>query len=174
MRIEISGVKFDVLNTKVECGAENCCTATGTVNGEVVSVKYSGAVYAEYGGKLSAKPWLRQARLDLVRKYIESGKMRKVADTEMSAEKLIVFVDTTFRDRLEKTGLRILFEYDGGFNVAAPMGFRREPMSLGRFYYGKTPQVTAVNEIKKNMEALKLLSTETEKINELFGKIESA
>lgn len=58
----------DVKTSKI---AEGIVLTTGYVSGKLISLHYSGEMFSQYGS-VDAKPWLKQVREDLVRKYIET------------------------------------------------------------------------------------------------------
>lgn len=59
-----------IRNTHIVSLGNGTCIATGEVDGVVVTVKYEGTVTTNHTGEVhEAKPWLRQARKDLLERY---------------------------------------------------------------------------------------------------------
>ena len=78
--------------------------AVGTVDGKVLTMKYSAEAASMYGIS-DAKPFLRQVREDLVRKYVDTyggdnAKVRKVKPT--------IKVDSNFLDLLKAAGFDVV------------------------------------------------------------------
>ena len=78
--------------------------AVGTVEGKVLTMKYSAEAASMYGIS-DAKPFLRQVREDLVRKYVDTygdgnAKIRKVKPT--------IKVDDNFIDLLKAAGFDVI------------------------------------------------------------------
>ena len=84
----VNGVVVE--NTHVIKNADGSAVAVGIINGNTVSVYYSGILVSRFG-ETSGKPWLRKVREDLVAEY------RK---TEMEPAVGIAQVDDAFLRRL--------------------------------------------------------------------------
>ena len=92
---------FDVRTYKLGNGI---IQAVGTVEGKVLTMKYSAEAASMYGIS-DAKPFLRQVREDLVRKYVDTygdgnAKIRKVKPT--------IKVDDNFIDLLKAAGFDVI------------------------------------------------------------------
>lgn len=66
----VNGNGSRIRNTHIVNLGNGTCIATGEVDGVVVTVKYEGTVTTNHTGEVhEAKPWLRQARKDLLERY---------------------------------------------------------------------------------------------------------
>ena len=115
--------------------------AVGTVDGKVLTMKYSAEAASMYGIS-DAKPFLRQVREDLVHKYVDTyggngDKVRKITPT--------IKVDDNFLDLLKAAGFDVITGVVGlpyGVNVCIT----------------DMTQIDAINAIKRGIvksEALK-------------------
>ena len=147
---------FDVRTYKLGNGI---IQAVGTVDGQVLTMKYSAEAASMYGIS-DAKPFLRQVREDLVRKYVDTygddnAKIRKVKPT--------IKVDENFLDLLKAEGFDVIAGVVGlqyGVNVCIT----------------DMTQIDAINAIKRGIvksEALraKAEAEERAEIKRLFEEL---
>lgn len=69
IQVSVDGSKMHYVRDVRVKRSENAAVASGYVSGKYVIVTYTGEVTSDFGVS-EAKPWLRQVRRDLVRKYI--------------------------------------------------------------------------------------------------------
>lgn len=133
---------FDVRTYKLGNGI---IQAVGTVDGKVLTMKYSAEAASMYGIS-DAKPFLRQVREDLVHKYVDTyekgGKVRKIVPT--------IKVDSNFIDLLKAAGFDV---------VAGVIGL---PYGVNVCITDMT-QIDAINSIKTGIAESERLKAEAEK-----------
>ena len=135
--------------------------AVGTVNGKVLTMKYSAEAASMYG-VTDAKPFLRQVREDFVHKYVDTygdgnAKVRKITPT--------IKVDENFIDLLKAAGFDV---------IAGVVGL---PYGVNVCITDMT-QIDAINSIKRGIvksEALKAKAEAAERaeIKRLFEELVS-
>ena len=132
--------------------------AVGTVDGKVLTMKYSAEAASMYGIS-DAKPFLRQVREDLVHKYVDTyekgGKVRRIVPT--------IKVDSNFIDLLKAAGFDV---------IAGVVGL---PYGVNVCITDMT-QIDAINAIKRGIvksEALKAKAEAEERaeIKRLFEEL---
>lgn len=119
--------------------------AVGTVDGKVLTMKYSAEAASMYGIS-DAKPFLRQVREDLVHKYVDTyekgGKVRRIVPT--------IKVDSDFLELLKAAGFDV---------IAGVVGL---PYGVNVCITDMT-QIDAINSIKTGIAESERLKAEAEK-----------
>ena len=133
---------FDVRTYKLDNGI---IQAVGTVDGKVLTMKYSAEAASMYGIS-DAKPFLRKIREDLVHKYVDTyekgGKVRRIVPT--------IKVDENFLTLLKAAGFDV---------VAGVVGL---PYGVNVCITDMT-QIDAINAIKRGIVKSEALKAEAEK-----------
>lgn len=131
----------------------NSACAVGYVSGKFVSVVYDGMIASQYA-TTDAKPWLRQARQDLVRKYIEI--YGDVPNKTKAQVKPTILVSADFFSRLEGLGYKV-----SGTTVTIPNGLKVDVRGMS--------QVEALRKIKRSRD--EAIKAEQKEIEALFVQL---